>query len=244
MLEIRDVSLGTNGLHSKEILKDICATFDPGKLYVVTGPNGGGKTSFAKLIMGILSPRSGTLLLDGRDITGLTVSERAKLGIGYSFQSAPRFKGIKVSKLLALAAGKDAPEGEASSLLYRVGLDAREYLNRDADGGLSGGEMKRIEIATVLARRLKVAIFDEPEAGIDLWSIKQLSETFRAVHAQSDLTMIIISHQERIISMADELLVMTDGRISAWESAEDFLAGIGETGGRRFDRDREEVAHA
>jgi len=167
MLEIRDLSFSAGGKDGREILKNISETFDSGKLYVLTGPNGGGKSTLAKLLMGTERPDSGAILLDGRDITALGVSERARLGIGYSFQTSPRFKGIKVGKLLSLAMGEGAlgegeAEGKAGELLRRVGLEPSEYLDRDADGGLSGGEMKRIEIATVLARSLRLAIFDEP----------------------------------------------------------------------------------
>lgn len=237
MLEIRNLSFSAGAKDGKEILKSISETFDSGKLYVLTGPNGGGKSTLAKLLMGIEHPDSGEILLDGRDITELGISERARLGIGYSFQNSPRFKGIKVRKLLSLALGSQ-DEGKANELLFRVGLDPAEYLDRDADGGLSGGEMKRIEIATVLARTLKVAIFDEPEAGIDLWSFRQLSETFREAHERRDLTMLIISHQERIMSLADEVLVLADGRIVSRESAEGFLAGMGAK------ERKEELTHA
>jgi Fe-S cluster assembly ATP-binding protein len=227
MLEIRDFSFSAGGKDGREILKNISETFDSGKLYALTGPNGGGKSTLAKLLMGMERPDSGAILLDGRDITGLGVSERARLGIGYSFQTSPRFKGIKVRKLLSLALGEGATDGAAGELLYRVGLEPAEYLDRDADGGLSGGEMKRIEIATVLARHLKLAIFDEPEAGIDLWSFRQLAETFREVHERRDLSLLVISHQERILRLADEVLVLAGGRIVSRGSAELFLSGIG-----------------
>lgn len=232
MLEIRDLSFSAGGKDGREILKNISETFDSGKLYALTGPNGGGKSTLAKLLMGIERPDSGAILLDGRDITGLGVSERARLGIGYSFQTSPRFKGIKVRKLLSLAMGEGAlgegeAEGKAGELLRRVGLEPSEYLDREADGGLSGGEMKRIEIATVLARSLRLAIFDEPESGIDLWSFRQLAETFREVHERRDLTLLVISHQERIVRLADEVLVLAGGRIVSRESAEGFLSGIG-----------------
>lgn len=246
MLEIRNLSFDANAEEKIEILKDLSVRFETGKLYVITGPNGGGKSSLAKVIMGIVRPSEGRIILDGEDITGKSVSERARLGIGYSFQTPPRFKGLKVRDLLALSVGGEVTEDLMCSLLYRVGLCAHDYLDRDVDAGLSGGEMKRIEIATVLARQLKVAIFDEPEAGIDLWSFRQLSETFREIHAQDGLTMIIISHQERIMRLADEIIVLADGRIAEQAGAEEILAGIANEAacGCTADRCKEDLAHA
>ena len=208
MLELKNVSLSV-GDDKDEILKSIDLVLEEKKIYAVTGPNGGGKSSLAKIIMGIITPTAGTVHMDGRDITGLDVTERAQLGIGYAFQHPPRFKGITVRELLGIASSdKKTP---VCDLLFRVGLCAQEYLGRELDATLSGGEIKRIEIATVLARKLKIAVFDEPEAGIDLWSFQQLAETFHMMHTQDDTTIMIISHQEKILELADEVILVTDG---------------------------------
>lgn len=212
MLEIKDLSLTLEGdKGAVEILHNINLMLEDHKLYVLTGPNGGGKSSLAKTIMGIYQPTSGQILLDGRDITQLGISERAQLGVGYAFQQPPRFKGLTVSDLLILAGGKD--NFVKCNLLNKVGLCPQDYLERDVDASLSGGELKRIEIATLLSRPLKVAIFDEPEAGIDLWSFSKLTETFQDLNNQSDSTIVIISHQERILNLADELILVADGAI-------------------------------
>lgn len=226
MIELQQVSLEIEGDKSFEILKDINLKFYEKKIYVVTGPNGGGKSSLAKIVMGVYSPTSGKIQLDGQDITDFTISERARLGIGYAFQSPPRFKGLKVKDLLKMAASHNPEKVNICDLLYDVGLCAQDYLNRDVDASLSGGEMKRIEIATVLARNLKVAVFDEPEAGIDLWSFQKLAETFRDIHMKYETTIIIISHQERIMELADEIIIMSNGRISAQSERDIILAGI------------------
>jgi len=226
MLELQKVSLEIEGDTSFEILKNINLKFHDKKIYVVTGPNGGGKSSLAKIIMGVYNPTSGEILLDGQAITPLSITERARLGIGYAFQSPPRFKGIKVRELLKMAASHNPEKVNICDLLYDVGLCAQDYLNRDVDASLSGGEMKRIEIATVLARNLKVAVFDEPEAGIDLWSFQKLAETFRDIHMKYDTTIIIISHQERIMELADEIIIMSNGTISAQSERDIILAGI------------------
>ena len=212
MFELKNVSLSVGDKRNRtEILKNISFTLEDKKIYAVTGPNGGGKSSLAKIIMGIEAPTSGTVRLDGRDITSLDVTARARLGIGYAFQHPPRFKGITVRDMLSIASGgKKMP---VCDLLYRVGLCSKDYLDRELDATLSGGEIKRIEIATVLARRLKTAVFDEPEAGIDLWSFKQLAETFRLMHEQDDTTIVIISHQERILELADEVILITKGEV-------------------------------
>lgn len=207
MLELKGIAL--KGKDSgKEILKDVNLKLENKKIYAVTGPNGSGKSSLANVIMGIVSPDIGSVLLDGKDITMLDITERARRGIGCAFQNPPRFKGIKVKDMLALASPDKKP---ACDLLYAVGLCSRDYLARDMDSTLSGGEMKRIEIATVLARSLKVAVFDEPEAGIDLWSFQKLAETFTEMHEKTDTTIIIISHQERILGLADEIILMANG---------------------------------
>lgn len=226
MLELQGVFLEIENGKSTEILKNIDIKLSEKKLYVVTGPNGGGKSSLAKIIMGVYAPTSGKILLDGQDITGMNISERAGLGIGYAFQNPPRFKGLTVKELLTMAAAHNPEKVNICDLLYDVGLCAQDYLNREADASLSGGEMKRIEIATVLARNLKVAVFDEPEAGIDLWSFQKLAETFRSIHLKYDTTIVIISHQERIMELADEIILMSNGRISQHAEKDKILTGI------------------
>lgn len=214
MLELKNVSFtvndGTTDLH---IVKDVSLTVPDGKLIVITGPNGGGKSTLARLIMGIEKPTSGQILLDGVDIADKSITERAKMGIGYAFQQPPRFKGLTVRNLLSLAHGKELPEDQCCSYLTKVGLCSRDYLNREVDTSLSGGEVKRIEIATLMARALKLAIYDEPEAGIDLWSFTMLVESFRAIMSDRKESIIIISHQERIMQLADEIVVIADGSI-------------------------------
>ncbi|KNZ70413.1 ABC transporter [Thermincola ferriacetica] len=211
MLEIKNLSLTVEGDKGQvQILKDINLTLEDNRLYVFTGPNGGGKSSLAKAIMGIYRPTSGKILFNGQDITDLSVYERARLGIGYAFQQPPRFKGITVGELLQIAAGRDI---KGCSYLADVGLCAHDYVDREMDASLSGGELKRIEIATLLARNLKVAVYDEPEAGIDLWSFSKLTETFKNVHTKYDTTLVIISHQERILSLADEIILIADGTV-------------------------------
>ena len=214
MLELKNICYSVSDDNGDaDILKDVSLTIEDRKFIVITGPNGGGKTTLAKAIMGIVPLTGGQILLDGEDITGLSVTERARLGISYGFQQPPRFKGMKVRDLLAVAAGRDLSHDEACAYLTRVGLCARDYLGRDVDTSLSGGEVKRIEIATVLARQAKLMIFDEPEAGIDLWSFARLTDTFREIHDRKEATILIISHQERIIRLADEILLVAGGRL-------------------------------
>lgn len=184
-----------------------------GKLTVITGPNGGGKTSLAKLISGVEQPTSGQILLDGEDITALDITERAKKGVAYAFQQPVRFKGLTVRDIIELSAGNSLNEGELCALLAKVGLCAEEYIDREMNTSLSGGEAKRIEIATVLARRAKLSVFDEPEAGIDLWSFSRLVQTFEEIRARSVGELVVISHQERILSIADDIIVVADGKI-------------------------------
>lgn len=208
------------------ILHDVDLTVGDGRLVVVTGPNGGGKTTLAKLIAGIETPSAGRIVFDGADITGLDVTERAKRGIAYAFQQPVRFKGLTVRSLLELAAGEKLGEDELCGLLGKVGLCANEYMDREMNAGLSGGEIKRIEIATVLARRAKLSIFDEPEAGIDLWSFTRLVETFEEMRGEGSGTLMVISHQERILSIADEIVVIAGGRVRAAGPREEILPGL------------------
>ena len=196
-----------------DILKNVSLTVEDKKFIVITGPNGGGKTTLAKVIMGLATPTAGSIVWNGEDVTALDIAERAKKGISYGFQQPPRFKGMKVRDLLQIAAGKKLSHAEACSYLTKVGLCARDYVDRDVDTSLSGGEVKRIEIATVLAKDSDLMIFDEPEAGIDLWSFAKLTETFQELHDRQEKTIIIISHQERIIKLADEIVLIAGGEI-------------------------------
>ncbi len=214
MIELKNLSFSVAADDGKlEIIDNWNLTLDDGKFIVITGPNGGGKSTLAKLIMGIEHPTSGRIVFDGKDITDMTITERAKLGLGYAFQQPPRFKGLTVRSLLSLAAGKELPEDECCSFLTRVGLCSMDYLNREVDSSLSGGEVKRIEIATLMARDLSVAIYDEPEAGIDLWSFTMLVDTFKTLKKNDQKSIIIISHQERIMQLADEIIVIADGQV-------------------------------
>ncbi|UWG96274.1 ATP-binding cassette domain-containing protein [Dehalobacter sp. DCM] len=213
MLELKNVALNLEGDQGEvDILKDISLALEKKKIYVMTGPNGGGKSSIAKVIMGIYRASAGKLLLDGVDITDMGITERARLGIGYAFQSPPRFKGMKVKDMLKLASGDR--KINPCDLLYDVGLCAQDYLEREINASFSGGELKRVEIASILARNLKVAVFDEPEAGIDLWSFQKLTETFQTLNKKYDMTIVIISHQERILRLADQVVLVSDGKIS------------------------------
>ena len=196
-----------------EILSDISFNVADGEMLVITGPNGGGKSTLAKLLMGINETTEGKIILNGQDITAMSINERAQAGIGFAFQQPPRFKGMTVRRLLNLAAGRSLKEEECCGLLSSVGLCAKEYIDREADTTLSGGEMKRIEIATVLARPHDLCIFDEPEAGIDLWSFSMLIKKFEQIHKEKKESLILISHQERIIRMADRIMVISDGKI-------------------------------
>ena len=225
MLELKHISFDVeDDGKGKEIIRDISLTIPDGKLVVITGPNGGGKSTLARLIMGIEQPTSGTILLNGEDITRRSITDRARLGIGFAFQQPVRFKGITVRDMLNMAAGKTLTEEELASVLQEVGLEAGEYVDRGVGTHLSGGEIKRIEIATVLARGAKLSVFDEPEAGIDLWSFQNLIEVFRGMRANiADSSILIISHQERILNIADEIIVLRDGEVCRQGAREEIL---------------------
>ena len=228
MLELQNICYRVSTPEGElDILRDISITIPDQRLMVFTGPNGGGKTTLAKIIMGLVQPTSGRILYNGRDVTPLSITERARLGIRYGFQQPPRFKGITVHDLLRLAAGRDKlTKDQCCAYLTKVGLCANDNLDREVDASLSGGEVKRIEIATILARSSQLMIFDEPEAGIDLWSFARLTETFEQIHASGTATMIIISHQERIISLADEIIVVGDGELRHRGTPEEILPQI------------------
>lgn len=214
MLELKNISFTvSDGKENLGIVNDVSLTVPDGEFMVITGPNGGGKSTLARLIMGIEKPTGGQILFNGTDITNLSITERAKLGIGYAFQQPPRFKGLTVRRLLSLAHGSELPEDQCCSYLTKVGLCSKDYLNREVDASLSGGEVKRIEIATLMARELSLAIYDEPEAGIDLWSFTMLVESFKTMMTGRKESVIIISHQERIMQLADEIVVIADGKI-------------------------------
>ncbi len=215
MLQIKNLSFAvSDDSANKEIIKDISLEIPDGKLVVITGPNGGGKSTLAKLIAGIEKPTAGQILFNGEDITDMSVTDRAKKGIGFAFQQPVKFKGIRVLDLIRLAAGRALNISDACVYLSMVGLCAREYINREVNSSLSGGELKRIEIATVLARKSLLTLFDEPEAGIDLWSFGNLIEVFQKQREEiADRSILIISHQERILNIADEIIVLNSGEI-------------------------------
>lgn len=221
MLELKNVHWSTPD--GEQILKGVDLVVPDNKLVVITGPNGGGKTTIAKLIAGIETPREGSLFFDGTDITNKNVTERAQLGISYAFQQPVRFKGITVRDLLELAAGEKLSEEGLCNYLSNVGLCAREYVDREVNGALSGGEIKRIEIASVLARQTSLAVFDEPEAGIDLWSFTSLIDVFEKLRREQSRTLVIISHQERIMEIADEIIVISGGKVKESGKREDIL---------------------
>ena len=227
MLELKNLRFDVDdGERKLGIIDDVSITFPEGKFIVITGPNGGGKSTLARLIMGLEKQTGGQIMLDGEDITEKSVTERARIGLGYAFQQPPRFKGMTVRRLMNIAAGKELTKDECCAFLSRVGLCSAEYINREVDNSLSGGEVKRIEIATLMARNPKVAIFDEPEAGIDLWSFAKLTETFGDLHKTSDATMIIISHQERIIGLADEIIVLSGGSVDRRGTKDEVFPSI------------------
>lgn len=227
MLELRNISFDVADNKKKVgILKDVNVTLEDNKFIVVTGPNGGGKSTLAKIIAGIEKPTAGQILWNGEDITQLSVTERAKLGISYAFQQPVRFKGITVYDLIQLATGRQISTEEACQYLSEVGLCARDYIKREVNASLSGGELKRIEIATVMARNTKMTIFDEPEAGIDLWSFQKLIGVFEKMHESVHGSILIISHQERILNIADEIIMIADGQVVSKGTKELILPEI------------------
>ena len=228
MLELKNISFSAESDgRNVEIIRDISLTVEDDKFIVITGPNGGGKSTLAKLIAGIEKNTAGSLILDGEDITDKNITERAKMGIGFAFQQPVRFKGMTVVDLLRIAAGKKLSVSEACEYLSEVGLCAKDYIDREINASLSGGELKRIEIATVLARNVKLALFDEPEAGIDLWSFNNLIRIFEKMRSEcKGRSIVVISHQERILNIADEIIVIADGKIAKKGSREEILPEI------------------
>ena len=226
MLELQHISfVAADGDTNKEILDDVSFRVEE-PFVAITGPNGSGKSTLAKIIAGILTPSEGRILLDGEDITALSVTDRARRGISYAFQQPVRFKGLTVKDLVSLAAGKRLTVSEVCSYLSEVGLCARDYIDREVNASLSGGELKRIEIATVLAREKRLTVFDEPEAGIDLWSFQSLITVFEKMHERTKGNILIISHQERILEIADELVVLASGVVTAHGPREEILPGL------------------
>lgn len=228
MLELKNVSFEVSDeSDQKEIVRDVSLTVEERKFVVITGPNGSGKSTLARLIAGVERPTSGRIYLDGSDITDMSVTDRARLGISFAFQQPVKFKGIEVLDLLRIAAGRQLSVSDACNYLSEVGLCARDYIKREVNASLSGGELKRIEIATVLARGTKLSVFDEPEAGIDLWSFQNLIQVFERMQQKNrDGSIVIISHQERILNIADEIVVVADGRIADIGTKEEILPGL------------------
>lgn len=226
MLELKNVTYRVNGENGeKTILNDVNLVLDK-RFTAITGPNGSGKSTLAKIIAGIIQPTSGKIYFDGEDITELSVTERAKRGVSYAFQQPVRFKGLTVRDLISIAAGKNTKISEACAYLSEVGLCARDYIDREVNASLSGGELKRIEIATILARATKLSVFDEPEAGIDLWSFGNLINVFEKMHQKTQGNILIISHQERILNIADEIVVISGGKLEKAGSKEEVLPKI------------------
>ena len=247
MLELKNISFEVHDEGpEKEILHDISLTVKDDTLAVITGPNGGGKSTLARIIAGIEKPTGGSILLNGEDITSWSVTERAKAGIGFAFQQPVRFKGITVLDLIRIAAGRDMSMADACAYLSRVGLCARDYIEREVNASLSGGELKRIEIATVLARGTALSVFDEPEAGIDLWSFQNLIEVFQSMRQRiKGSSIIIISHQERILNIADEIIVLKEGRIAGRGDRDTVMPGlIGTASAVRECRGAEQISEA
>ncbi len=227
MLELKNISftVETPQGEKKDILKDVSLTVDD-RFVAITGPNGGGKSTLAKIISGLYTPTAGQIFLDGEDITGLSITERAQKGISFAFQQPVRFKGLTVMDLIKLAAGRELNVSEACHYLSEVGLCARDYINRELNASLSGGELKRIEIAMIIARGTKLSLFDEPEAGIDLWSFSNLINVFEKMNRMIHGSIIIISHQERILSIADRIIVVAGGQVQQDGPKEKILPGL------------------
>ncbi len=232
MLELKNVSYQT--ADGKEILRNVSLQIED-RFVAITGPNGSGKSTLAKLIAGIYIPTSGQILLDGVDITHMSISDRANNGISFAFQQPVRFKGITVKDLISIASGKKISISEACQYLSEVGLCAKDYINREVDASLSGGELKRIEIAMINARGTKVSVFDEPEAGIDLWSFNNLIQVFKSMYERTRGTILIISHQERILDIADKIVVIAGGEVAAYGAKSEILPELlGAQAGCRF----------
>lgn len=228
MLELRNICFQVPDEKSKNakekgILKDVSFKLEDNQFVVITGPNGGGKSTLAKIIAGIEKPTSGQILWDGQDITDMSITDRARLGISYAFQQPVRFKGVTVFDLIRLAAGKEISIADACQYLSKVGLCAKDYIKREVNASLSGGEIKRIEIATLMARKTRVSVFDEPEAGIDLWSFQNLIQVFEEMHNQLHGSILIISHQERILNIADKILLIADGELRQEGTKDEIL---------------------
>ena len=228
MLELKNISFCADA--EKEILKNINLTVQDGEFLVITGPNGGGKSTLAKIIAGIEAPDTGSIVFNGKDITKESITERAKAGISFAFQQPVRFKGITVRDMVQMAAAEPLTDKQISSYLWAVGLCAKEYLDREVNAELSGGEMKRIEIAGVMAKQTKLAVFDEPEAGIDLWSFQNLIDIFKQMQEKIEGSVIVISHQERILEIADEILVLSSGEVTAKGKREEILPKLLQNG--------------
>ncbi len=228
MLELQNISFQVEEENSqKEILRNVNLKIEDDQFIAITGPNGGGKSTLARVIAGIEKPAEGRILFDGVDVTHKSITERANMGISYAFQQPVRFKGVTVLDLIRLAAGEKISTAGACDYLSEVGLCARDYINREVNASLSGGELKRIEIATIIARGTKMSVFDEPEAGIDLWSFNNLIKVFEKMHERiAGASILIISHQERILNIADRIIVIADGRVTAEGKKEDILPGL------------------
>lgn len=224
MLELQNITVDV--ADSRGILRDVSLKIGDGKFVVITGPNGGGKSTLARVVAGITRPAAGRILLDGEDITGLGITERARRGIGFAFQQPVRFKGLTVRDLVELAAGNSLSEQQLCGYLSDVGLCAKDYIDREVNASLSGGEIKRIEIASVMARKTRLTIFDEPEAGIDLWSFQNLIGVFQKMRRETSGSLVVISHQERILEIADELVVLAGGVVTAHGPREELLPGL------------------
>ncbi|MCD7737365.1 MAG: ATP-binding cassette domain-containing protein [Lachnospiraceae bacterium] len=227
MLRLENVTFDVEADNGpKEIIRNVCLDIEDHKFVVITGPNGGGKSTLARLIAGIEKPTEGRIYFDGNDITDMGITERAQMGISYAFQQPVRFKGIRVIDLLRLASGKKLSVASGCEYLSKVGLCAKDYIEREVNASLSGGELKRIEIATVLARGTKMTLFDEPEAGIDLWSFQSLIQVFERLRESTDGSIMIISHQERILAIADEIVVVRDGQIASQGTRDEILPSL------------------